>query len=205
MLHLIEEDIIEKLRFISLYLLSNTLCLSIQGCDLFESPSTPSASRGMILTLEGEVSSCNTYCADIKMRGNGSSSKLGISSYYLKYNEGALGFKSLTHFHFSDQDTCWDQSGGIATFLAPAVDTTLAGVVSVTLTNVLPAQSCPELTSNEINFARVCFDIKDSNARSELGWDRKNTSFFENEGSQINTNPILPLTFIDSNDRLRCE
>jgi len=147
------------------------------------------------LGLSTGTTSCQ-YCATVQIKSAGSPFNLGGLSFVFSYNEDALTYQSYTSLNF-DENTMCNGQGNLFSAQTPFVSDgeVSSGVAPTIFTGF---DSCPEVGSEWVDVAEICFDITDESQSGQLNWSSDMSQFPATTSQDLLTNlSIGTLTNVD--------
>jgi len=118
----------------------------------------------------------NTYCATINLKALETNEfKIGTSSIFMMYNQAALSFKSYESLNFDKGNLCIGNE--YSAYDAHQYDAATPGIINTTMTLTVEDFACPVVDQAGINVAKVCFDVLEYGANSQLTFKARHTNF----------------------------
>jgi len=122
----------------------------------------------------------NILTANIQIRTQDDSFKIGISSVLFNYDETVLEFLDYESLNFDQNNICipgvplavWDNH---------QFSSSTPGVFNLTLLTEIASQSCPIIEQDWIDIGQIRFTVKNMEASPNIQFDTRNTTFNRNE------------------------
>lgn len=143
--------------------------------------------------------SANEYCAQLVVAGENSGEALGTSSIYFTYNPAALQYKNYTALALDNNHICPGET--VAKYDAHQFDALNPGILNTTMVLGHAGSGCPNLNNTDLPVAKVCFNILNSSASSNLQFNSKHTQFNK---SSDNITLFNDLVLFDKDESLDC-
>ena len=142
----------------------------------------------------------NTLTANLQIRTQEDTFKIGISSVLFNYDESVLEFLDYQSLNFDKNNICipgvplavWDDH---------QFSSSTPGVFNLTLLSEIASQSCPIIEKDWIDIGTIRFTVKNMVATPKMEFDARNTSFNRNvpndgtfspsQGSLMGFNEVL--------------
>ncbi len=123
----------------------------------------------------GDATTSCQYCATVQIKSAGSPFNLGGLSFVFSYNEDAMTFGTYTSINFDENTNC-DGQGNLFNPQAPFVANgqVSSGVAPTIFTGFA---SCPEVGTEFVDIAEICFDVVDETAMGNLVWSDNSSQF----------------------------
>ena len=134
----------------------------------------------------GDATTSCQYCATVQIKSAGSPFNLGGLSFVFSYNEDAMTFGSYTSINFDENTNCNGQ-GNLFNPQAPFVANgqVSSGVAPTIFTGF---DSCPEVGTEFVDVAEICFDVVDETAMGNLIWSDNPGQFPATTSQDLLTN-----------------
>jgi len=121
----------------------------------------------------------NILTANIQIRTQDDTFKIGISSVLFNYDETVLEFLDYESLNFDQSNICipgvplavWDNH---------QFSSSTPGIFNLTLLTEIASQSCPIIETDWIDIGKVRFTIKDMERAPNMQFDTRNTTFNRN-------------------------
>ena len=151
--------------------------------NLFGLPSALSQEDGDIFDLRflTEVDcGTNILTANIQIKTQDDTFKIGISSVLFNYDEAVLEFLDYQSSNFDQSNICIP-GVPLAVWDAHQFSSSTPGIFNLTLLTEIASQSCPIIDRDWIDIGIIRFTIKNMEAAPNMQFDSRNTTFNRND------------------------
>lgn len=121
----------------------------------------------------------NVLTADIQIRTQQDTFKIGISSVLFNYDENVLTFLDYQSQNFDQNNICIP-GVPLAVWDAHQFSSSTPGVFNLTLLTEIASASCPIIETDWISIGTVRFTVKSMEGAPNMQFDNRNTSFNRN-------------------------
>ncbi len=122
----------------------------------------------------------NVLTANLQIRTQNDTFKIGISSVLFNYDETVLEFLDYESLNFDQNNICIP-GVPLAVWDAHQFSSSTPGIFNLTLLTEIASQSCPIIERDWIDIGKVRFTIKNITGAPNMQFDARNTTFNRNE------------------------
>ncbi len=122
----------------------------------------------------------NILTANIQIRTQDDTFKIGISSVLFNYDETVLEFLDYQSLNFDQSNVCIP-GVPLAVWDAHQFSSSTPGIFNLTLLTEIASQSCPIIEREWIDIGLIRFTVKDMEGAPNMRFDSRNTTFNRNE------------------------